>query len=300
MAKIARFTGWSRGRLPLTMGWYAPSLALICVLSTGLVGCNDAEEIQTLDPVQLGMTDTETAFYDDGEITLYQVNVPVSLPIIAPDSSSERALGDAESPPYPHMPWVTQGDVGVQVTWTISNLDEDAHDVELLIDPWNEFARYYPGLALVDPDDMEYLPNFSGIQHMYHVPGIGAGSASRVHGTYTYQDMKELAIDFATVIQILNPGDGMTLPEDIVGLVNHVFNPQNHSGRDVLADPWTPTPIAGLTGFDLGLRTREPANIAVEILIELSDPGTGRVLEKGEIAEMLGEPDGVYTVGVGP
>jgi hypothetical protein len=275
-------------------------MALLVLLSAGVAGCGDEEELQTLDPVQLGMTEDEPAFYDDGEITLYMVNAPAELPIIAPSDSTRSALREQDTPPYPRMPWVTQSDVGVQVTWTISNLDEDAHDVELLIDPWNEFARYYPGLALVDPDEGEYLPNFSGIQHMYHVPGVGAGTASRVHGTYTYDDMKELAIDYATVISILNPAEGMQLPEDIVGLVNHVFNPQNHAGRDVLADPWTPSVITGLTGFDVGLRTREPANVAVEILIELTDPGTGRVLQKGEFAKLLGEPSRVYTVAAGP
>ncbi len=56
-----------------------------------------------------------------------------------------------------------------------------------------------------------------------------------------------------------------------VGLINHVFNVQNRSYNDVLVKQYIPPVIAGLTGFDLGLRTYEPANVAIEIVIEIVD-----------------------------
>lgn len=55
-------------------------------------------------------------------------------------------------------------------------------------------------------------------------------------------------------------------------LVNHAFETQNRSSDgDVLARPYIPGTIAGLVGFDLGLRTLEPANVAIEIVLELVD-----------------------------
>jgi hypothetical protein len=35
----------------------------------------------------------------------------------------------------------------VQVTWTISNLDDEEHVVELLVDPWNEFGATTRGCS---------------------------------------------------------------------------------------------------------------------------------------------------------
>jgi hypothetical protein len=228
-------------------------------------------------------------------VQLFEVRRPVPLPVLAPGPGVIDGLRQVPVDPYGRTPWVTNADVRVQVTWTLSNLDTEAHNVEVLIDPWNEFGRYWPGLALVDPDDGEFLPNFSGIQHMYHVPGVPAGDSSRVQGTYTFEDLDELAVDFATVMNILEDH-----PPDEIELINHAFDPQNRSHRDVISRPWIPTMIAGLTGFDLGLRTREPANVAVEILVEVADTGTGRIRQKGEATLLIGEPDCCVTVSAGP
>jgi hypothetical protein len=48
------------------------------------------------------------------------------------------------------------------------------------------------------------------------------------------------------------------------------------------------------------LRTREPANVAVEILVEVADTGTGRIRQKGEATLLIGEPDCCVTVSAGP
>ena len=130
--------------------------------------------------------------------------------VSASPSPSKRPLRTSRPPlnrepvaPFPSKPWVTADDVEVQVTWTVSNLDPDPHTIEILIDPWNEFGRYVPGVSLIDANNGEFLPNLSGIDELMIIPGTKSGDASRIHGTFTFQDLKEVAVDFATVYNIL-------------------------------------------------------------------------------------------------
>src|SRR5690242_10362122 len=113
--------------------------------ASGAVGCGAESDKQTYDPVALGMTSNDPPFIDDGETTLYQVKRGVSIPINIP-TDADLAVLSAVVPPYTRTPWITIKDVKVQVTWTLSNLDKDPHNIEILLDPWNEFAQYVPGV----------------------------------------------------------------------------------------------------------------------------------------------------------
>src|SRR5262249_34475276 len=163
----------------------------------------------------------------------------------APSDAERDNLKD-DAPPFPRHPWVTMGDVGVQVTWTLANLDKEGHSVKVLVDPWNEFGKYVPGVSIVGDNA---VPNLSGIEHMYDLPGVGSGRSSRITGTFTYDDMDELAIDFATVIDILSddslapmamPAGGQMDEDPRVQLVNHVFNIENRAGDSPYTDKYTP------------------------------------------------------------
>ena len=118
------------------------------------------------------------------------------------------------------------------------------HDADSFYD---EVRRYWPGLAVVDAEEGEVMPNRSGIEMYFEVPGTDASESSRRDGTATFDDMEELAIDFATAIQIIeNPpvpvdatseaGDNLT-----VQLVNHAFHIQNRSFKDPLVKPYRPS-----------------------------------------------------------
>src|SRR5689334_6831240 len=127
------------GVMPPKTGW--TQLALLAAL--GAVGCGSKGENKTYDPVALGMTSADMPFYDDGDTQLFEVKRPVSLPILPP-TEAQRATLTAPVAPYERTPWITRHDVRVQVSWTLSNLDDVEHNVEILVDPWNEFARYEP------------------------------------------------------------------------------------------------------------------------------------------------------------
>jgi hypothetical protein len=246
------------------------------------------------------MNESVAAIYDDGELSIYEVKASFPLPIAAPDSASQQALQREGTAPYGAQPWVLNDQVRVQISWMISNLDAETHNVELIVDPWNEFGRYWPGVTVIDEEEGEALPNLSGYDRLIQVPGTKQPGESRVHGVIAFDNMHELAVDFATVINIIeNPP-----PEDdessygAATLVNHAFDIHNSSEDDPLVRSYIPDVIAGLTGFDFGLRTTgEPFNVALEIVVEVVDTGDQRVLEESSSDPALEVPETQFTIG---
>jgi hypothetical protein len=284
----------------------AGALALVVLCSSlALLGCGENEHTRIMPPRQLAMTPDLAPIYDDGEMQLYEVKSGIQFPIVAPSESQQEGLWLEQIEPYGRIPWVTSEDVRVQLTWTLSNLDEAPHTVELLVDPWNEFGKYWPGLTLVDAEEGEYQPNFSGIDYFYELGGVGSGSASRRHGTYTFDDMQELATDFATVLSLIAypPVGGLGADDEgnaLPGYVNHTFAFQNRSENDPLVRAYVPGVIAALTGVDIGLRTYEPALLAVEVVIELVDNTDSRLQEDGSGESLLPPNETIVTVGTAP
>jgi hypothetical protein len=272
----------------------------------GSFGCSDVEETRTLPPRQVGITAEDAPIYDDGEVTIYESKRGVPFPLLAPTNDQRRALGPTV-PPYPSFPWVEVDDLKVQVSWIVSNLDPETHIVSVLIDPWNEFGKYWPGLSLVDAEDGEYLPNLSGYERLIELPGTEAGARSRVSGTATYDDMREMAFDLATVMQLIEtpPTTGEEFGDaDLLAIhANHAFHGQNRAGRSPLVDPYQPMIIAGLTGIDIGLRTSEPANVALEVVVELvrvDDESPVPTPDEEQEGRLLREPEAYITVGTMP
>jgi hypothetical protein len=305
MREIRRFQDRGTGVQCPWSGSAAPALLSLALLASLSAGCSSADHQESLPTVQVGMTKEVAPVYDDGMMQLYEVKKGVAFPILAPTDLTRGELRKVPTEPYGRRPWVTTDDVDVQVTWTISNLDDEEHVVELLVDPWNEFGRYFPGLQLTNAENQEYMPNFSGIDKRYIVSGKSAGEASRAHGTYTYADLKEMATDLATVMSLLkNPpvieGADPNMEDPTVIYTNHAFHWQNRSYNDLLVKPWVPAMIAGLTGLDLGFRTYEQADIAIEVAVEVVDKNGERIRREGDDKPLLRPTDQIITVGVAP
>jgi hypothetical protein len=281
---------------PLTRGL---SVLGCSVLGWSTCGCS-SEETERLDPSVVAMDRSVAPIYDDGEMTLYEVKQSLRLPVITPGELNLQRLYQTPVEPFGRLPWVSNEDLKVQVGFTLSNLDADEHVVEVLIDPWNEFGRYWPGLQVIDAEEGELLPNLSGINERFLLRGTDAGEASRIYGTFTYDDMDELAIDFATVMNIIENFEGQVLEEGEmdprVTYANHAFSRSNRSYNSPLIAPYRPDVIPGLVGFDFGLRTEEQANIALEVFVEIVDVRGDRLMqEQGD--HPLPIPDQQITVG---
>ena len=264
-------------------------VAALVVVGAAAASCNKSSAFQVTGPVDLGMTSTMTPYYSDENTTLYEAQTPVPLPVMKPTGT----LGAAPSgTPYPHAPWLLASDESLEVHYTISNIDSQDHYVWLLIDPWNEFVRWNPGVTVVDDEETE--PNY-GYDQYFVIPAM-----SRVEGTLTTDDMQEIATKLAAVENLLTSPqamqaettDGGTVDGyDPTSIANNIFNPQNRSnGGDALYTPWIPSVIAGLTGFDLGIRTEEQANIAVEVTINVQDLSGDRFVPADSTQPEIGVP----------
>jgi hypothetical protein len=254
-------------------------------------GCTGEDEKEVLPPVVLGMQETTPPAYDDGEEQLYQVSREVRLPY--------RRMEDGERPsgqldPYPRPAFHVATDTRVTVRFTLSNLDDRPHVTDLLVDPWNEFVRYQPGFT-PGREEGEQIPNWSGIQRTFVLE-----PRARIEGIITPDDMVELATDLATAMSL------QKRPPDAAGdfggaaLYNRAFNIQNRSSEpDVVLSQYLPrgpkTTIPAIIGFDVGLRTREPAKIAVELVVDIEDLNGERVVMDGEEGNKIGRPGEVLT-----
>jgi hypothetical protein len=276
-----------------------PQLAVAAMLVT-LASCANDSSNQLTAPVDLGMTSAEAGalmpYYSDGNLTLYQVSVPVPLPVRRPTQAELQAVGAAPmDTPYPSAPFLTAGDEILEVHYVVSNLDSEPHTIWMLIDPWNEFVRYNPGVTVVSDDETD--PNF-GYDLSFYVQGD-----SRVEGDLTSDDMQEIAIKLAAAENVISQETNLAMQAmngngtDPTTLVNHIFNPQNWSNtNDPLFTPWVPPVIAGLTGFDLGLRSFDAAaNIAVEITIQVQDVDGNHFVAQGSTTPQIGMPPTVIS-----
>lgn len=273
------------------------ALALVGLLSSG---CAD-ELTERLDPVVIGLSDDIPPVYDDGELVIYEAKIPLSLPIVAPSQERLDALWEADAlEPFERLPWVKAEDVRIQVSYSLTNLDPQAHEVWLMIDPWNEFGRYEPAVVVADE---EATRDFSGVDLLFRLPGteddnlLGADSEGRVVGTLTFDDMHELAMDLATVFQVLTD---VVVEEDAEEdprstLVNHAFNTRNRSYNSPLLAAYAPEIVPGLIGFDVGIRAATPVNVALELLIEVEDRSGLRLPQDGESWEMIELPEAIVS-----
>jgi hypothetical protein len=285
---------------------------VLSVLALSSAACGEADETRMLPPQQVAMSQALGPIYSDDELMIFEVKKPLQFPIIAPEGD---IAADDSIEPYGRRPWITLDDIRVQISYTVSNLDEDQHNVHLIVDPWTEFGRYWPGLTLVDAEEGEYAPNQSAFDDFFVLPGVSEGEASRRHGVITYDDMDEVARDFATVMHLIKyppagyPGGGE--PEEgespLPTYVNHAFHFQNHSENDPLVQAWVPPVVAALTGVDFGLMTEEAGadgmnapNIALEIVVEVTDLGTGKLRKEGADDVLLPPTTEIITVGVNP
>src|SRR5437868_4906221 len=116
------------------------------------VACSNSDDTEVLPPVVLGMEGDLAPTYDDGETQIYQVTTEVRLPFRRAEEG-ERPTGEAA--PYSRPPFHVAASSRITVRYTITNLDDKQHTVELLVDPWNEFVRYVPGVQM---DEEETIP----------------------------------------------------------------------------------------------------------------------------------------------
>jgi hypothetical protein len=265
-------------------------LSLTVVPMVAVTACEGGSDDQITGPLVLGMTSSMAAYYSDENTTIYQAQKPVPLPVRKP-TSSEVSNPATKGTPYSHAPYLLASDESVEVHYVITNVDTSMHSVWLLVDPWNEFVRWRPGITVVD-DDVT-VPN-NGYNLAFSI-----GPQSRVEGTITSDDFLEIATKLASTENLLassfamsmaasDGGDSSYTGPSVNELCNNIFDSLNRSNSgDLLYMPWIPPVIAGVTGFDLGIRTYEHANVAVEISIDIVDDNGNRFVQSDDTTTPL-------------
>ncbi len=303
-------TGGARPRDGLFLG----SLAAVASLGVA-AACSNGSADQVTGPVAVGMSSAVMPSYSDGNITLYDVYAEVPLPVRHPTQAESSSFGPApKGTAYPHAPFLLASDESIEVHYVISNLEPTTESVWLLVDPWNEFVRWKPGVTVVSDEETD--PNF-GYDQEFSIPPM-----SRIEGTLIPDDFHEMAIKLASVEYFLASPTAMVAESPDAGdnsldptqVCDNIFNPQNRSNSgDPIYMPWIPPVIAGITGFDLGLRIQDTAdstptnvgpdggsaapNVAVEITVDVQDlsGGRDRFVAQGTGGQLIGIPSKILS-----
>jgi hypothetical protein len=255
-----------------------PALAVVVACAAAPLACESTDGAQTSAPTVVALGSAEAPAYNDGDTALYASRAPVYLPIRSPTSAELSAL-TGPMLPYPRLPYLRATDESVEVDYVVSNLDSAPRSVWILLDPWNEFARYRPAV--------QSEPALSGLA----VPVV-LSPLQRVQGNIPPSQMSVLAARLATAMAIeaptFEPDAGYTQQT----LLANDMDPDNIPGpTNTILAPFVPTVIAGVTGFDLALAAIEPVNVALEVTVHVVDAsGQGKVLPAGATSGGVGLP----------
>ncbi len=252
---------------------------VVFVTAIGVGACESSTNATgVIAPVDVGMTSTVAPYYTDDELTIYWEQKPVSLPI-------RKGTGKGEVvSPYPAAPYILSSDYQLEINYTVSNLDAQDHSVWVTVDPWNEFVQYDPGVSIVSDDETE--PNLTGLATPLVVPAM-----SRRQGTFTPDDMSDLATKLAIAMAIMKaPVDPMAMYSQAT-LLNHDFDIHYRTNQpDPLLTSYIPSVIAGLTGFNLGIESYDQMNVTIEITMQIVDNSDGKLIPPGESGTPMGPP----------
>ena len=250
------------------------ALLLQLLATTALFSCTD-ERRYVGDPQlhQIALTETTPAAFTADEAQLFVVEERIPLDVIAPGDVALEDLRVAaeqfEGLPVPRLPWVDREDLGIQVDFVLSNLDDEEREIAVIVNGFNEFDEYEPGVTVIDD---EPVVDYAQWERLYELQ-----PQQRLLRTLRDEDFDEVAVDLATVV------NGAPNSNEVVFF-------ENKSGSDPRAEPYIPAVIPGLCGFRLGLRATAAANVLLEATVRVRDRGERLIEDGDEVFEAMPEP----------
>lgn len=200
-------------------------------------------------------------FFESDDASLFLVEERVLFPFREPTDEETAEMGQVGDlqVPYASLPFVRRGDIEVQVDFTLSYLaSEDAGPVAVTVrlNGINEFHEYDPQVAVVDDD---LVVDFSQWERAYRLsPG------ERVSGTIRQQELDEVAVDLATVV------NGAPNANQIVYF-------ENQSAHDRRSQMYLPDLVPALTGVRIGVMSQgQDDEGALPLLLEATVRVTDR------------------------
>jgi hypothetical protein len=234
----------------------------VCAL---LLACDDPRTYVGEGTIyQVALTSTTMPAIQGEEGALFIVETHAELPIRAPSDAELTQLRDGVKQykmlPFSRLPWVGRDDLALQVDFTLSNLDKDPHEADVIINGVDEFFEYEPGVQVVEDDP---LPLHSQWERNYEIPGD-----SRISGTVREEELDEVAVDLATVV------NGAPDSDEVVYF-------ENKSETDPRSMKYIPAVVPGLTGLRLGVRATEAMTVLLEATVRVRDVGN-KLAGKGD------------------
>jgi hypothetical protein len=235
------------------------------VLVAAASGCSEERRYIGEDGFyQVALSESTAAAYTSEDGALFIVEQRVELPIRVPPETAIEDLRQAAEGfmdlPFPRLPWVERGDFGIEVDFTLSNLEDAPHQVAVIVNGFNEFDEYVPGVTVIDE---EPTPDFSQWERVYELE-----PKQRLSRTIREEDFDETAVDLATVVN--------GAPNS-----NQVVFFESKSTADERVRQYIPPVIPGLAGFRIGLRATSAARIVLDASVRVRDAG-GRLADEGD------------------
>jgi hypothetical protein len=227
----------------------------LCALAA--YGCDDTRAyVGDGKLYQVALTTMTTPAIAGKQGAIYIVETHAELAIREPTTAELASLRDGAKQykmlPFPRLPWVGRGELELQVDFTLSNLDDAPHDVDVIINGANEFDEYVPGVQVVEDDP---LPLHSQWEKRYTV-----AAKSRITGTVREEELDEAAVDLATVV------NGAPNSDEVVYF-------ENKSSSDPRSMKYVPPVIPGLTALRLGVRATQASTALLEATVRVRDVG---------------------------
>lgn len=229
------------------------TLAIIIALAAMSGACAEERRYVGDGVHTVAITEDTAAAFETEEGALYIVERRIDLPIRNPADSVIQDLtqgAEGRELPFPRLPWVERGDVETQIDFTISSLDDEAHEIGVIVNGYNEFHEYVPGVIEIED---EPVPNFSQWEDLFEL-----GPFERITGTVREDELDEVAVDLATVVN--------GAPNS-----NAVVYFENQSNDDPRSRQYIPSVVPGLVGVRIGLIALEEAAVLLEATIRVRD-----------------------------
>lgn len=229
----------------------------IASASAGLSACQpEPFYLGEGDVYQVALSEATMPALQSDDAALFIVETRAELPVREPSAEELAALMSGASAyaglPFPRLPWVKRDDCPLQVDFTLTNLDQEPHDIDVILNGANEFHEYVP---IVVSDENMIIPLHAQWEHRYDL-----GPEQRLTATVREEELDEMAVDLATVV------NGAPNSDEIVYF-------ENNSQTDPRARPYIPAVIPGLVAIRLGMRATGAANVLLEASVRVRDDG---------------------------
>jgi hypothetical protein len=238
---------------------------MICALACALCGCGD-QRVYLGDGklYQVALTPSTPPVFASRDGALYMVETRASLPLRQPSPTElhdlQMGVRAWKHLPFSRLPWIERGDEELQVDFSLSNLDDTSHDVDVVINGANEFDEYFPGVAVVANNP---VPMHAQWERTYTL-----APKSRQAHTVREEELDEAAVDLATVV------NGAPNPDEVVYF-------ENKSSSDPRSQKYIPAVIPGLIALRLGLRATQTGQILLEATVRVRDVA-GKLAQSGD------------------